>query len=208
MRRRNVLVLILVVGLFPGAATGQDETRPDEEAASLSRPQSSLSVSVKGSYHAFWGLGLLAEGEKYGRPDLGAGDLQGMGGEVDVDYSLNPYWVLTITGGAYEGDEDEQDINVITGYGLATVKLQNPGELADYYFGVGLGGYLSRIRAEGTAYSLQPGIHALAGIKIHLDPYWSILLEDRLAFSLEAKGGFGGLNLGGNFFLFGCAYHF
>jgi hypothetical protein len=80
--------------------------------------------------------------------------------------------------------------------------------LADYYVGAGLGGYYSQIELDGTSDALKPGVHGVAGIRIHVAPSWSLLLEDRLAFTTRAEGGFNSLNLGGNFVLGGVQYQF
>jgi hypothetical protein len=196
-------ILFFQVVRFHECVAGEADTR--KEPSSSSSP---FDFGVKGCFHSFWSKSLSQNGENTGGPGLSAGDFNGLGGEADLDYFYSRYWVFTLTAGMYEGSEHEKDVSIITGYGLLTAKLQKPGELADYYIGAGVGGYIGRIEAGDTAYSLKPGIHALIGIRIHVNSDWSILLEDRPAFSLNAQGRFGGLNLGGNFVLLGCSYRF
>jgi len=176
----------------------------DERVASPSR----FSVSGKMAYHTFWKQGLLENGEAYGRPGLGVSSLAGVGGEIELDYHWRPFLVIALTAGGYQGKSDQNKVEVITGYALATAKLQKSGGIADYYVGAGLGGYFSRMKADGTSNALKPGIHGLIGIRVHVTPAWSILLEDRLAFTLRAEDGFGDLDLGGNFVLLGASHHF
>ena len=205
-RRVVLFVLLTSAAELNAQAPEEDVAQEGDEVETSALSASRFSLGLKFAYHTFWKQGLLENGEKVGRPGLGAGDLAGIGGELDVDYHLRPYLVLTATAGAYEGGEGSKDIEVMTAYGLLTAKLQNSGDLADYYFGAGFGGYFSRIELDDTSYSLKPGVHALAGIRIHLADSWSLLLEDRLAFTTRAKGGFNGLNLGGNFILGGIQY--
>lgn len=167
-----------------------------------------FSVSGKVVYHTFWKQGLLQNGEDFGRPELGAGSLAGVGGEVEFDYHLKPFLVLSATIGGYQGKSSANKIEILTGYALATAKLQKLTRFADYYVGAGLGGYFSRMKADGTAHALQPGLHGLIGIRFHVTPKWSILLEDRAAFTLRAEDGFGDLDLGGNFIMLGGSRHF
>ncbi len=190
------------------SAQGRAERGDEETEGAAQSTGSRFSVGVKGFYHTFWKQGLLDNGGgEYGRPGLDTGSVDGLGGEVDLDYTWKPWAVFTFTAGAYQGGEGAHKIDVVTGYGLLTAKLQRVGEMADYYVGAGFGGYFSRMKADGTAYALKPGVHVLLGIRIHVDPRWSILIEDRAAFTSHANGGFGGLDLGGNFVLVGCSYH-
>jgi len=78
-----------------------------------------------------------------------------------------------------------------------------------------LGGYLANRKItdpqtgiEDSAMALKPGAHLLVGIRLHLNPTWSLLIEDRIAFTTKAQGGFGGMDLGGNFLSIGCTYQF
>lgn len=167
-----------------------------------------FSVSGKVSYHTFWKQGLLRNGEDFGRPGLGVSDLTGVGGEIEFDYHVKPFLVLSGTIGGYQGKTDLYKIDIITGYVLATAKLQKRTRVADYYVGAGLGGYFSRIKTHDTSYALKPGLHGLIGIRFHVAPRWSVLLEDRLAFTLRAQEGFGDLDLGGNFVMLGGSRHF
>lgn len=198
-------VFFMALGLaVQGAQASQETGEKDDGQESSYR----FFLNVKGAWHTFWSAGLFEHGAEYGRPGLGANDMQGLGGEVDLDFQFRHYLVFTATVGAYEGSANQYDIDVITAYGLLTAKLQNVGNMADYYVGLGLGGYFSRMSADGTSYTFKPGAHGLVGIRFHLTPSWDLLLEDRLAFTLRAKGGFGDLDLGGNFVLLGCSYRF
>jgi hypothetical protein len=181
--------------------SGQQEE--DTRAAPLR-----FSVSGKILYHTFWKKGFLDNGEAYGRPGLSASDLAGVGGEFDFDYHWKPFAVFTATIGGYQGSTGADNIDILTGYFLATAKLQKSGRIADYYIGAGVGGYLSRIDADDTAYTVKPGLHGLIGIKVHVTRRWSVFLEDRLAFTMRAGGGFGDIDLGGNFLLLGGTYRF
>jgi len=209
MRKRTLGVLVLAFLVWGCALTPTSAVAADPGGGGPGGDSSyRVLLNVKGCWHTFWKTGLFEHSADYGRPTLGASDMQGFGGEVEAEVLFRRYFLLAATVGAYEGSASRFDVNLITAYGLVTAKLQNPGKLADYYVGLGLGGYLSRIRADGTALSLQPGAHAVVGIRVHLTPAWSLLLEDRLAFSLRAKGGFGNLDLGGNFALIGGSYRF
>jgi hypothetical protein len=126
-----------------------------------------------------------------------------VGGEVEFDYHLRPYIVLSGTLGGYQGKSDLYKIDILTGYVLATAKLQKVTRFADYYVGAGLGGYFSRMKADGTSHALKPGLHGLIGLRVHVAPKWSVLLEDRMAFTMHAEEGFGDLDLGGNFVMLG-----
>lgn len=178
------------------------------EEAEKPPPPTRFSVYGKILYHTFWKQGLLNNGEAFGRPGLGVGDLTGMGGEIEFDYHWRPYVVFAATLGGYQGKSDQYQIDIFTGYVLGTAKLQKTGRIADYYIGAGLGGYYSRLEAEGTANALKPGMHGLIGLNVHVTPKWDILLEDRVAVTLRAEEGFGDLDLGGNFLLLGAGYRF
>ena len=208
MKKRvlGILVLTGLVWICPTSVLQAAAADPGAEPAR--EPAYRLFLNVKGAWHTLWKAGLFEHSADYGRPTLGANDMQGIGGEAEVELLLKRYFLVSATLGAYEGSASKFDVSLISGYGLITAKLQNPGELADYYVGLGLGGYLTRLSADGTATALQPGAHAVAGIRIHLAPSWSLLVEDRLAFTLRAKGGFGNVDLGGNFALLGCSYCF
>lgn len=198
------LSLVLTVATV---ASAQDSKEGGEMNASPSA-QHPLFLNVKGAWHSFWKSGVFLHGEAYGRPGFDAGDLQGIGGEVEVDYQIRKFLLLSAAAGAYEGNSDRHDVTLITAYGLATAKLQNTQKYADYYVGLGVGAYFGHMDADGTSVALKPGVHGVAGVRIHLTPDWSVLLEDRLAFALRAKGGFGDIDLGGNFVLLGCSYRF
>jgi hypothetical protein len=45
-------------------------------------------------------------------------------------------------------------------------------------------------------------------MRVHVTPRWSILLEDRAAFTMRAEEGFGDLDLGGNFIMLGGSRRF
>jgi hypothetical protein len=90
-----------------------------------------------------------------------------------------------------------------------SVKLQQPTRIVDYYVGTGIGAYLCRVsNPTDSAIALQPGIHALIGMRFHVADHWSILVEDRVAFTLRATGLFYNLDLGGNFLYLGTSYRF
>ncbi len=169
---------------------------------------SRFSLALKGVYHTFWSQGLLAHGQEHGLPGLSAMDLSGPGLEFDFDFDGPSYLVFSATVGAYQGVSTENDIDLYTIYGLGTLKLVNQTQYVDYYTGVGLGVYYCNMEASDKVDSLKPGVHLLVGLRIPLSPNWSILLEDRLAFSQKAKGGFKDMNFGGNFGLLGCSYRF
>jgi len=177
------------------------------ESETISFPHH-FSVSGKVAYHTLWKQGLLKNGADYGRPGLGVSSLSGMGGEIEFDYHWKPFMVFSGTLGGYQGKTDQYKIDLLTGYVLATAKLQKMTGFADYYVGAGLGGYFSRIKAEGTSYALKPGLHGLVGMRFHVTPGWSILLEDRVAVTMRAEEGFGDLDLGGNFVMLGGSHHF
>ena len=207
-----VFLLFLVGDLsaddYLGRFGGRGDFGDSGEEEGAQAPPPRFSVSGKFLYHTFWKQGLLDNGDDYGRPGLGTSDLAGVGGEFDFDYHWKPFVVFTATLGGYQGGSDDERIDIITGYFLGTAKLQKSGRIADYYLGAGVGGYLSRIEADGTAHALKPGIHMLFGIKVHVTPRWSIFLEDRMAITMRAGGGFGDLDLGGNFLLLGGSYRF
>ena len=209
---RKIGCLLVVFLLFSvGDLSAEDYPRSfgesgEEKGAQAPPPR--FSVSGKVLYHTFWKQGLLDNGDAYGRPGLGTSDLAGFGGEFDFDYHWKPFAVFTATLGGYQGSTGEHKIDIITGYFLGTAKLQKSGRIADYYVGAGVGGYFSRIDADGTANALKPGVHCLLGIKVHVTQRWSVFLEDRLALTMRAGGGFGDLDLGGNFLLLGGSYRF
>lgn len=192
-------ILFLAVGDLWAQPTYENEFEQEEATPSPYR----FSVSGKASYHTFWKQGLLDNGEAYGRPGLGVGSLTGVGGEVEFDYHFRPFMVFSGTLGGYQGKSSQYKVDILTGYALATAKLQKVTRLADYYVGAGLGAYFSRMKADGTSYALKPGLHGLIGLRVHVTPKWSILLEDRLAFTIHAEEGFGDLDLGGNFVMLG-----
>ena len=198
-----VVILLLAVGDLWAQPTHESAFEPKEALPSPHR----FSVSGKISYHTFWKLGLLDNGEAFGRPGLGVGDLTGVGGEVEFDYHFRPFMVFSGTVGGYQGKADQYKIDILTGYVLATAKLQKVTRLADYYVGAGLGAYFSRMKADGTTHALKPGLHGLLGIRVHVAPKWSVLLEDRMAFTFRAED-FGDLDLGGNFVMLGGSRHF
>ena len=202
----SVAILLLAVGNL----WAQPAPRSVFEAETAPSPSPSYRFSVSGkfAYHTFWKQGLLENGEDYGRPGLGVGNLTGVGGEIEFDYHWRPFMVFCATLGGYQGKSDHYKIEVLTGYLLATAKLQKVTHYADYYVGAGFGGYFSRMKADGTSYALQPGMHGLIGIRVRVTPAWSVLLEDRMAFTLHAEGGFGDLDLGGNFVMLGGSHHF
>ena len=202
-----LLVVFFLVLVSVGDLSAQYAGESGVEDKALSSP-SRFSVSGKIAYHTFWKQGLLENGEAFGRPGLGVGSLAGVGGEIELDYHWRPFMVFAVTLGGYQGKSNEHKVEVITGYGLVTAKLQKVTRIADYYVGAGLGGYFSRMEADGTAYALKPGMHGLIGIRVRVTPAWSILLEDRLAFTMRAEEGFGDLDLGGNFVLLGGSHHF
>ena len=199
-----VAILLLAVGDLWAQPAYESKFEPEEPDASPRR----WSVSGKISYHTFWKQGLLDNGEAYGRPGLGVSDLAGVGGEVEFDYHIRPYLLVSGTVGGYQGKTDQYKIEIFTGYALATAKLQKVTRFADYYVGAGVGAYYSRMEAEGTSNALKPGIHGLIGLRIHVAPRWSVSIEDRMAFTLRAEEGFGDLDLGGNFVMLGGTRHF
>ena len=193
-----VAILLLVVGDLWAQPAHESSFEPEETP----RPPHRFSVSGKISYHTFWKQGLLENGEDFGRPGLGVGDLAGVGGEVEFDYHFRSFMVFSGTLGGYQGKTDQYKVDILTGYALATAKLQKVTELADYYVGAGVGAYFSRMKADGTSNALKPGLHGLIGIRVHVTPKWSILLEDRLAFTFRVEE-FGDLDLGGNYLMLG-----
>jgi len=194
-----VAILLLAVGDLWAQPTHESKFEPEEPDSSTRR----FSVSGKVLYHTFWKQGLLDNGEAYGRPGLGVGSLTGVGGEIEFDYHVRPFLVVSGTVGGYQGNTDQYKIEILTGYALATAKLQKVTQFADYYVGAGLGAYFSRMEADGTSNALKPGLHGLIGLRVHVTPKWSVLLEDRMAFTLRAEEGFGDLDLGGNFVMIG-----
>jgi len=193
-----VAILLLAVGDLWAQPTHESSFEPEEADTSTRR----FSVSGKISYHTFWKQGLLDNGEAYGRPGLGVGSLTGVGGEFEFDYHLRPYIVFSGTVGGYQGKTDQYKIDILTGYALATAKLQKVTRFADYYVGAGVGAYFSRMKGEGTTHALKPGLHGLIGLRVHVAPKWSVLLEDRMAFTFRVEE-FGDLDLGGNFVMLG-----
>ena len=193
-----VAILLLAVGDLWAQPAYESRFEPEETTP----PPHRFSVSGKISYHTFWKQGLLENGEDFGRPGLGVGDLAGVGGEVEFDYHFRSFMVFSGTFGGYQGKTDQYKTDILTGYVLATAKLQKVNRFADYYVGAGLGAYFSRMKADGTTYALKPGLHFLIGIRVHVTPRWSILLEDRMAFTFRVEE-FGDLDLGGNFVMLG-----
>ncbi len=201
-----LLAVFLLVAVTDLSAQPAYESGLESETVSFPHR---FSVSGKVAYHTFWKQGLLKHGAEYGRPGLGVSSLTGVGGEVEFDYHWKPFMVFSGTVGGYQANSDEYDIDLLTGYVLATAKLQKMTHFVDYYVGAGLGGYFSRIKADdGTSYALKPGLHGLVGMRFHVTPVWSILLEDRMAFTMRAEDGFGDLDLGGNFVMLGGSHHF
>ena len=200
-----LLAVFVLVAVGDLSAQPYFEREPEPET---SPSPHRFSVSAKVAYHWFWKQGLLKNGAEYGRPGLGVSDLAGVGGEIEFDYHWKPFLVFSGTLGGYQANSDAYDIDLITGYVLATAKLQKTTHFVDYYVGAGFGGYFSRMKAEGTSYALKPGLHGLVGMRFHVTPVWSILLEDRLAFTMTAEDGFGDLDLGGNFLMLGASHHF
>ncbi len=198
-----VAILLLAVGDLWAQPTYESVFEPEETTSSPHR----FSVSGKISYHTFWKQGLLDNGEAFGRPGLGVGSLTGVGGEIEFDYHFRPFMVFSGTLGGYQGKTDQYKIDVLTGYVLATAKLQKVTRFADYYVGAGLGAYFSRMKADGTSHALKPGLHGLIGLRVHVTPKWSILLEDRMAFTFRVEE-FGDLDLGGNFVMLGGSRRF
>jgi hypothetical protein len=204
-----VAFFLVPVGDLSAQFAHESAFEPEPEMAAETSPAPHrFSLSGKVSYHTFWKQGLLKNGADYGRSGLGVSSLSGVGGEIDFDYHWRPFMVFSATLGGYQGKSEEYEIEVITGYLLATAKLQKVTRVADYYVGAGLGAYFSRMKADGTAYALKPGLHGLVGMRFHVTPRWSVLLEDRLAFTLRAEEGFGDLDLGGNFVMLGGSHHF
>lgn len=198
-----VAILLLAAGDLWAQPAYESRLEPEE----TSPPPHRFSVSGKILYHTFWKQGLLENGEDYGRPGLGVGDLAGVGGEVEFDYHFRSFMVFSGTLGGYQGKSDQYDIDILTGYVLATAKLQKVNRFADYYVGAGVGGYYSRMKGDGTTNALKPGLHFLIGIRVHVTPKWSILLEDRMAFTFRVEE-FGDLDLGGNFLMLGGSRDF
>jgi hypothetical protein len=195
-----VAILLLAVGDLWAEPTYENRFEPEETKETSPHR---FSVSGKITYHTFWKQGFLDDGEAYGRPGLGVSNLTGVGGEIEFDYHFRPFMVFSGTLGGYQGKTDLYNIEILTGYVLATAKLQKVTRFADYYVGAGLGAYFSQMKADGTSNALKPGVHALLGIRVHVTPKWSVLLEDRLAFTFPAEDGFGDLDLGGNFVMLG-----
>ncbi len=202
-----LLVAFVLVGAGPVGAQITYES-PYEPATDRNTVSHRFSISGKVTYHTFWKQGLLENGEEYGRPGLGVSSLTGVGGEIEFDYHVKPFLVCSATLGGYQGKTEQYQIEILTGYLLATAKIQKVTRVVDYYVGAGLGAYFSRIEAEGTSNALKPGLHGLIGMRFHVTPRWSILLEDRLAFTMRAEEGFGDLDLGGNFVMLGGSRHF
>jgi len=219
--RKTATGLILCLGIVfgPGPAVAADiwgdeeiraaeETQQDIPDAAATASRSAFALGVKMGWHWFFEQGVLTYSSNpyYG---VSAGDLQGLNGELDFDYFFREWLVFTATAGGYGANLSRYSQDYITGYGLLSAKLQRPGNWADYYVGAGVGGYLSRVSNEvDTAYALQPGLHVLLGIRFHLTREWSLLLEDRAAFTLMAQGLFKSLNLGGNHLFLGTSYRF
>lgn len=74
-------ILLLAVGDLWAQPAYESRFEPEETTP----PPHRFSVSGKISYHTFWKQGLLENGEDFGRPGLGVGDLAGVGGEVEFD---------------------------------------------------------------------------------------------------------------------------
>jgi len=217
----GLLLLVIPIGLVISCsgALAQDDWMAEEERAAEDRQldvvenpatvaRSPFALSVKMGWHWFWNSGVF----KYSSQpyyDVSASDLQGPNGELDLDYFFREWLVFTVTAGGYGANLSKYSQDYITGYGLLSAKLQRAGGFVDYYVGAGIGAYLSRVSNQvDTAYALQPGVHALLGLRFHVTPAWSVLLEDRVAFTLKAQGLFESLDLGGNHLFVGGSYRF
>lgn len=206
---RTILLLVCAMVVVPSGALMAQTPEDGQEVRPVAEERSRFGMAVKGGYHTFWGWGILGgDGVEYGRPSLKASDLAGLCGELDVDYFFRKNIVFTATVGGYGGRSGKQNMEVIAGYGLLTAKLQRTTRYADYYVGAGLGAYVARMEADDTAWTVQPGVHGIIGMRIFLTPRWSLLVEDRVALTVRALGGFGKMDLGGNFVLLGTAYRF
>lgn len=221
MLKRTTGLLLLLAGIvFLGGSAGAQDDWADEEGlvaedrqldtveSPATAARSPFGLSVKMGWHWFWNSGVF----KYsGHPyyDVTPDDMQGPNGELDFDYYFREWLVFTLTAGGYGASLSRYSQDYITGYGLLSAKLRRAGRFVDYYVGAGFGGYLSRVsNPAGTAYAMQPGIHALLGMRFNVTPAWSILLEDRVAFTLKAQGMFHSLDLGGNHLFLGASYRF
>ncbi len=169
---------------------------------------SKFSVGLKVAHHMFWGHGLFVQGEKFGMPNLSASDLAGPGFELDFDFDWRSSLVFSATAGGYQGTNTEYNIDLYAVYVLGALKIVRQTKYVDYYTGFGFGIYYCSLEANERISTQQPAIHILVGLRIPISTSWSILLEDRIAFSQRANDGFKGMNLGGNFGLFGVSYHF
>jgi len=210
-------LIIFVAGLAaaeePAAAWETPEYEEEDVRQSVEGEEidslSPFALSLKLGWHWFWRMGVLKTASMHPVYGVGVGDMQGFTGEVDFDWFFRDWLVFTATAGGYCARLSQYDQNYMTGYGLLSAKLQRTGPYADYYVGTGLGLYLSRVsNPVDSAIALQPGIHALAGIRIHVTDHWSVLLEDRVAFTLRATGLFKNMDLGGNFLYLGTSYRF
>jgi len=208
MKRIPGLLLLLFLILFGATVASAQDSQEAGEKDRAPSDQRPLFLNVKGAWHSFWSSGVFRNGAAYGRPGFDAADMQGVGGEVEVDYQIRKYLLFSAAVGGYQGNSERHNVSLITAYGIATAKLQNKMKSLDYYAGLGVGGYFTYLDADGTSNAFQPGVHGVVGVRIHLTPAWSLLLEDRVAFTMRAKSGFGDIDLGGNFVLLGCSYQF
>jgi len=217
MKKTTGLLLCLGLVLVSGFVEAQDNWMEEEELLAEDRQLDSLedpatearskfALSAKIGWHWFWNSGVLRAS---GDSGVSSSDLMGPIGEIDVDYFFREWLVFTLTTGGYGANLSQYDQGYLTGYGLLSAKLQKPGRIVDYYVGAGFGAYLARVSNNvDTAYALKPGLHALVGLRFHLTPAWSLLIEDRVAFTLKAKGLFESLDLGGNQLFLGASYRF
>jgi hypothetical protein len=219
MKRATGLLLCFGLLLLCGRALAQDkwvdeegriaeEQQLDSVENTATTARSPFAISAKMGWHWFWNTGVfLYSFHPY--YDVSSSDLQGLNGELDFDYFFREWLVFTVTTGGYGASLSKYGQDYITGYGLLSAKIQRTGPFVDYYVGAGFGAYLARVSNNvDTAYALQPGIHALLGMRFHVTPAWSILLENRFAFTLKAQGLFSSLDLGGNHLFLGGSYRF
>ena len=219
MNRRTAVLLCLCLVLVSGRAGAQDHVSEQEERMAwqrepyrpedpVTRSKSAFGLSVKMGWHWFFKLGVF---EDAADPYYGVkpSDMQGPNGEVDLDYFFREWLVFTVTAGGYGASLSEYSQNYLVGYGLLSAKIMRPGSFVDYYVGAGGGAYLARVtNPVDTAYALKPGGHALIGMRFHVAPHWSVLIENRVAFTDKAGGLFKSLDLGGNHLFAGASYRF